>query len=156
VECEASPENAKILKNAINSHEPHSPSSKICHLVVSLVEEQIGAQGKKYFPLIFTTFVFLGNRSADPKFTCSIIGNIDNACSSRSSAYIAGEGAIMVIGKVKQAPLSDWVARLPDPLAHASVPHMSEGEPLESGSANHDDEWRALQRGYTLEVRAVE
>jgi len=31
----------------------------IYEFVVSLVEEQIGAQGKKYFPLIFTTFVFL-------------------------------------------------------------------------------------------------
>ena len=62
----------------------------------------------------------------------------------------------MVVGKVKQAPLSDWVVRLPDSLAHASVPRMSEGEPLESGSSNHDDELIALQRGYTLEVRAVE
>ena len=31
----------------------------IYEFVVSLVNEQIGTQGKKYFPLIFTTFVFL-------------------------------------------------------------------------------------------------
>ena len=31
----------------------------IYEFVVSLVDEQIGAQGRKYFPLIFTTFVFL-------------------------------------------------------------------------------------------------
>ena len=31
----------------------------IFQFVQSLVEEQIGAQGRKYFPLIFTTFLFL-------------------------------------------------------------------------------------------------
>ena len=31
----------------------------IYEFVSSLVEEQIGSKGKKYFPLIFTTFVFL-------------------------------------------------------------------------------------------------
>jgi F-type H+-transporting ATPase subunit a len=31
----------------------------IYEFVISLVEEQIGAKGRKYFPLIFTTFVFL-------------------------------------------------------------------------------------------------
>jgi F-type H+-transporting ATPase subunit a len=31
----------------------------IYEFVVSLVEEQIGGKGRKYFPLIFTTFVFL-------------------------------------------------------------------------------------------------
>lgn len=31
----------------------------IYEFVASLVEEQIGSQGKKYFPLIFTTFLFL-------------------------------------------------------------------------------------------------
>ncbi len=31
----------------------------IYEFVVSLVDEQIGAKGRKYFPLIFTTFVFL-------------------------------------------------------------------------------------------------
>ena len=31
----------------------------IYEFVVSLVDEQIGSKGKKYFPLIFTTFVFL-------------------------------------------------------------------------------------------------
>ncbi len=31
----------------------------IYEFVISLVEEQIGAQGKKFFPLIFTLFVFL-------------------------------------------------------------------------------------------------
>jgi F-type H+-transporting ATPase subunit a len=31
----------------------------IYEFVLSLVEEQIGKKGKKYFPLIFTTFVFL-------------------------------------------------------------------------------------------------
>lgn len=31
----------------------------IYEFVASLVSEQIGSQGKKYFPLIFTTFVFL-------------------------------------------------------------------------------------------------
>jgi len=31
----------------------------IYEFVISLVEEQIGTQGRKYFPLIFTTFVFL-------------------------------------------------------------------------------------------------
>jgi F-type H+-transporting ATPase subunit a len=31
----------------------------IYEFVISLVEEQIGTKGRKYFPLIFTTFVFL-------------------------------------------------------------------------------------------------
>lgn len=31
----------------------------IYEFVISLVQEQIGAKGRKYFPLIFTTFVFL-------------------------------------------------------------------------------------------------
>ena len=31
----------------------------IYEFVVSLVDEQIGSRGRKYFPLIFTTFVFL-------------------------------------------------------------------------------------------------
>ena len=31
----------------------------IYEFVVSLVDEQIGTKGRKYFPLIFTTFVFL-------------------------------------------------------------------------------------------------
>ena len=31
----------------------------IYEFVVSLVDEQIGGKGRKYFPLIFTTFVFL-------------------------------------------------------------------------------------------------
>jgi F0F1-type ATP synthase membrane subunit a len=52
----------------------------IYQFVASLVEEQIGSSGRKYFPLILTTFLFL--------LSCNLVGMIPYSFTATSHLVV--------------------------------------------------------------------